>query len=50
VTIVSIEDLRQAATRWLPRAVFEFMDGGAQDEIALAANTGDFGRIGFRPR
>ncbi len=25
----SIDALRLAATRWLPRAVFDFIDGGA---------------------
>lgn len=34
----SIEDLRQAAKAKLPRAVFDFFDGGAEDEITLNEN------------
>ncbi|MBL8672059.1 MAG: alpha-hydroxy-acid oxidizing protein [Alphaproteobacteria bacterium] len=41
---VSIEDLRLRAKRRLPRTLFEFIDGGAQDERTLRANTGDFDR------
>lgn len=34
----SIEDLRDIARSRLPRAVFDFFDGGAEDERALSAN------------
>jgi isopentenyl diphosphate isomerase/L-lactate dehydrogenase-like FMN-dependent dehydrogenase len=34
----SIEDLRELARRRLPRGVFDFFDGGAEDEITLRAN------------
>ncbi|RUM96626.1 alpha-hydroxy-acid oxidizing protein [Pseudaminobacter arsenicus] len=34
----SIEDLRSRARDRLPRAVFDFFDGGAEDERALRAN------------
>ena len=34
--IVNIEDLRKAAKRRLPRAVFDYIDGGADGEITLA--------------
>lgn len=36
---VNIEDLRQAAKRALPRMVFDYIDGGADDEITLRKNT-----------
>ncbi len=36
---VNIADLRQAAKRALPRMVFDYIDGGADDEITLARNT-----------
>jgi len=48
--IASIEDLRQRARRRLPRAIFDFIDGGSQDEVTLAANRRDFERIALVPR
>jgi L-lactate dehydrogenase (cytochrome) len=50
VSAVSIEDLRRAARRRLPRAIFDFIDGGAQDEISLRANRSDFERLRLLPR
>jgi (S)-mandelate dehydrogenase len=34
----SIEDLRQMAKKRLPRGIFEYIDGGAEDGIALKHN------------
>src|SRR5919197_2818975 len=48
--IVNVEDLRQRARRRLPRAVFDFIDGGAEDEVSLRLNRTAFERITFRPR
>src|ERR687885_73145 len=48
--IVNIEDLRVRARRRLPRAVFDFIDGGAEDEVSLRANRTAFQRLTFRPR
>jgi L-lactate dehydrogenase (cytochrome) len=48
--IVNIEDMRQRARRRLPRAVFDFIDGGAEDEVSLRLNRTAFERITFRPR
>ncbi|MFN0072386.1 MAG: alpha-hydroxy acid oxidase [Chloroflexota bacterium] len=48
--IVTIEDLRLRARRRLPRAVFDFVDGGAEDESTLKANRAAFERVTFRPR
>src|SRR5262245_2316939 len=45
---INIDDLRAAAKRRLPRAMFEFLDGGAQDELTLRANREDFQRWPFR--
>ncbi|MEY5099272.1 MAG: hypothetical protein RJA36_1991 [Pseudomonadota bacterium] len=47
---VNIEDLRRLAKTQLPRAVFEFVDGAAHDELTLAANRRDFEQIWFAPR
>lgn len=38
----SVEMARQAARRALPRAVFDFIDGGADDEAALRGNVAQF--------
>jgi L-lactate dehydrogenase (cytochrome) len=48
--IVTIEDLRQAARRRLPRPLFDYIDGGAEDETTMRANTADFRHYRFRPR
>jgi (S)-mandelate dehydrogenase len=42
---LSIEDLRQAARARLPRCVFEFFDGGAEDELTLRENRAAFERV-----
>ena len=47
---VNIADLRTLARRRLPRVIFDFMDGGAEDEITLRANCEGFARYRFRPR
>jgi L-lactate dehydrogenase (cytochrome) len=47
---INIDDLRILARKRLPRAVFEFIDGGALDEITLRANQEDFRTIRLMPR
>jgi (S)-mandelate dehydrogenase len=46
----SIADLRAAAQRRLPRAIFDFFDGGAEDEQTLSANRLAFQQRRFLPR
>jgi L-lactate dehydrogenase (cytochrome) len=46
----SVADLRRIARRRLPRGVFDYVDGGAEDERTLAANSAAFAQTGFRPR
>jgi L-lactate dehydrogenase (cytochrome) len=46
----SVEDLRRIARRRLPGGVFDYIDGGAEDERTLAANRAAFATTGFRPR
>jgi (S)-mandelate dehydrogenase len=41
----NIEELRLAAKRRLPRAVFDFIDGGAEDERTLRGNRAAFERV-----
>jgi isopentenyl diphosphate isomerase/L-lactate dehydrogenase-like FMN-dependent dehydrogenase len=48
--IVNIEDLRRMARRRLPRAVFDYMDGGAGDEVTLRENCRAFQEAVLRPR
>ncbi|HET9951398.1 MAG TPA: alpha-hydroxy acid oxidase [Candidatus Eisenbacteria bacterium] len=47
---INIEDLRRMARRRVPRFVFDFVDGGAEDEVTLRANRRSFERLRFRPR
>jgi L-lactate dehydrogenase (cytochrome) len=46
----SVEDLRRIAKRRLPAGVFDYIDGGAEDERTLAANEAAFADTTFRPR
>ena len=48
--IVNIEDLRRLARHRLPRAVFDYMDGGAGDEVTLRENCRAFEEVVLRPR
>jgi len=41
----NIEELRRKARRRLPRAVFDFIDGGAEDERTLRENRAAFERV-----
>jgi L-lactate dehydrogenase (cytochrome) len=46
----SVADLREIARRRLPGGVFDYIDGGAEDERTLAANQAAFATATFRPR
>jgi isopentenyl diphosphate isomerase/L-lactate dehydrogenase-like FMN-dependent dehydrogenase len=50
MTPSSVADVRAEARRRLPRVVFDFVDGGADDEVTLRRNTEAFDGIAFRPR
>ena len=43
-------DYRRLAEKRLPRFLFDYIDGGANDEITLADNVGDFQNIRVRQR
>ncbi|MFD0667014.1 alpha-hydroxy acid oxidase [Ramlibacter sp. MAHUQ-53] len=45
----SVEDLRRLARRRLPRAIFDFYDGAAEDERTLAANREAYAHHRFAP-
>lgn len=46
----NVDDLRVIAKRRLPGGVFDYIDGGAEDERTLAANSDAFARRTFQPR
>ena len=46
----TVEDLRRLARQRLPKAVFDYVDGGADQELTLAANQNAFERWRFLPR
>ena len=46
---VNIDDLRELARRRVPRIVFNYIDGGAEDEWTLRENRRAFDKITFRP-
>jgi (S)-mandelate dehydrogenase len=48
--VVNIEDLRVMAKRRLPRAIFDFFDGGAEDEVTLRENRAAFERVRLLPK
>lgn len=48
--VVNIGDLRLMAQRRLPRAVFDYVDGGAEGEVTMRENTRVFEEVVFRPR
>jgi (S)-mandelate dehydrogenase len=47
---INIADLRQAARARLPRVIFEYLEGAAEDEITVARNRAAFEEVGFIPR
>lgn len=48
--VMNIADLRRVARRRLPRAVFDYVDGGADAESTLRSNVSVFDQVLFRPR
>jgi L-lactate dehydrogenase (cytochrome) len=45
-----VASLRREAKRFLPRAVFDYVDGGAEEEVTMAANRAAFNSYEFHPR
>ncbi|MEM7322196.1 MAG: alpha-hydroxy acid oxidase [Actinomycetota bacterium] len=46
----NVEDLRRLAKRRLPGGVFDYIDGGAEDELSLDRNSSGYHRLEYRPR
>ncbi|AQH04013.1 mandelate dehydrogenase (plasmid) [Burkholderia sp. KK1] len=47
---VNVADFRARAKARLPKIVFDYLDGGAEDETGLRHNRDVFGQIRFQPR
>jgi (S)-mandelate dehydrogenase len=47
---LNVADLRELARRRIPRFVFEYVDGGAEDEVTLRGNRAAFDRLRLLPR
>jgi (S)-mandelate dehydrogenase len=47
---ITIEDLRRIARRRLPNFSYEYVEGGAEDEVTLRRNRDVFERIAWLPR
>jgi L-lactate dehydrogenase (cytochrome) len=48
--ITNIEDLRVLARRRVPKALFDYVDGGSYDENTLRANRAEFNAVTLRQR
>jgi len=48
--VVCIEDFRPLARQRVPKAVFDYLDGGAEAEVTLRENCRVFNDVTFRPR
>jgi L-lactate dehydrogenase (cytochrome) len=46
----SIDDLRKASRKALPKVIFDFIEGGAEDEVTIGKNLCAFQRYEFVPR
>ena len=50
ISFSSVADARRRARRSLPRVVYDYVDGGADDEVTMAENEAAWRRLAFRPR
>jgi (S)-mandelate dehydrogenase len=47
---LNVADLRELARRRIPRFIFEYVDGGAEDEVSLRGNRAAFERLRLLPQ
>ncbi|MGD0104775.1 MAG: alpha-hydroxy acid oxidase [Rhodopila sp.] len=47
---INIDDLKRMAKRRLPKIMFDFIEGGAEDEVGLRTNAGAFRNMRLVPR
>lgn len=50
MTLICVADFRRAAQRRLPRFLFDYIDGGANEEATLRRNVSDLTQIALRQR
>jgi L-lactate dehydrogenase (cytochrome) len=48
--VASVADLRRIARHRLPRGVFDYIDGGAEDELTMRRNVAAFWQTELKPR
>jgi isopentenyl diphosphate isomerase/L-lactate dehydrogenase-like FMN-dependent dehydrogenase len=48
--LLNVDDYREAARRRLPRGLFDYVDGGSDDEVTLRANRRAFDDVALLPR
>lgn len=48
--LISVEDYRRRAKRRVPKMIWAYVDGGADDEISLRENQAAFGRLKLRAK
>jgi L-lactate dehydrogenase (cytochrome) len=48
--LLNVADARRRAKRALPKVVFDYVDGGAEDEHTMLANTTAWRELDFKPR
>ena len=48
--IFNVADARRVAQRSIPKVVFDYIDGGAEDEVTMEQNLAGFRELAFRPR
>ena len=46
----NVDDFKRLARGYLPRPIFDWIEGGAEGEVALANNRTVFDRVRFKPR
>lgn len=46
----NIDDMARSARRHLPKVIWDYLDGGAEDEVTIRCNRNAFDRYRFRPR
>src|ERR1700720_4720807 len=49
-TAINIDDLRRLAKRRLPKIMFDFIEGGVEDEVGLRTNANAFQKLRLVPR
>ena len=49
-SVVNLAELRLLAKRRVPKAVFDYVDGGANDELAYARSQEIYSRVEFKAR